>query len=88
MLLSATLTATLLLGVQAAPVATQVAPSGVESTEDDSERVCKRVAVIGSRMKKRVCATRGEWRALAEESRYKAANLQRRGQVPGESPGT
>lgn len=88
MLLSTTLAASLLLSAQTAPVAVEPAPSGATAAEDDNERVCKRVAVIGSRMKKRVCATRGEWRALAEESRYKAANLQRRGQVPGESPGT
>ena len=88
MLLSATLTASLFFSVQAAPVVTNVTPVEPQEAKDSNERICKRTAVIGSRMKKRVCATRAEWDALAEESRYKAANLQRRGQVPGESPGT
>lgn len=51
--------------------------------EYDNERICRRVQVVGSRLKKRACATRKQWAAMAEESRNLTGDLQRRGQAPG-----
>lgn len=58
-----------------------------EETKDENKRVCRRVAVIGSRMKKKVCASRKEWDEMAESSRKSTENIQRRGQVPGSGIG-
>ena len=88
MLLTTTLTATLFFSLQATPVETQVAPAETQaSAEDDNKRECRRVALIGTRMKKKVCATRKEWREMAEQSRETTGDLQRRGQVPGSGIG-
>lgn len=55
----------------------------VTAENDDNKRECRRVAQIGTRMKKRVCASRKEWREMARQSRETTEGLQRRGQVPG-----
>lgn len=58
-----------------------------EAAEDDNKRECRRVALIGTRMKKKVCATRKEWREMARQSRNTTEDIQRRGQVPGSGIG-
>lgn len=55
----------------------------VTAEDDDNKRECRRVPVIGTRMKKRVCASRKEWRDMAERSRATTGNLQRSGASPG-----
>lgn len=47
--------------------------------ERDDEIICRREAVIGSKFKKRICATRKEWQTLAERSRDTTQELQNRG---------
>lgn len=49
-----------------------------EEIADDDKIVCKREAVVGSRFKKRICATKKEWRTLRERSSQETANMQRR----------
>ncbi len=58
-----------------------------EELKDENKRVCRRVPVIGSRMKKKVCASRKEWEEQAEASRKSTENMQRRGQSPGSGIG-
>ncbi|MBL8774177.1 MAG: hypothetical protein JNK30_22505 [Phenylobacterium sp.] len=46
----------------AAPAATAAAPpTKSDKAKDPSAQVCKREAVLGSRMKQRVCMTQAEW---------------------------
>jgi len=54
-----------------------------EEVDKDNEMECRRVSQIGTRFKKRVCATRKQWRDLAERSRTDTENIQRGGQNPG-----
>ncbi len=37
--------------------------------EDRNKEVCKRIAEMGSRLKKRICRPQWEWDALEEEAR-------------------
>jgi hypothetical protein len=87
MLITATLTASLFFSIQAAPVETTATPAETEAANDDNKRVCRRVALIGTRMKKKVCATRKEWRDMAEQSRKTTGDIQRNGQSPGSGIG-
>jgi len=98
MIIQTALASALLLTLQAAPAesgeVTRAAAQSDEKTEEqaesldeDDKMVCRRVSRIGTRFKKRVCATQGEWDALAERSRTDTEDLQRRGFVPGQAPG-
>ncbi|MEM9310158.1 MAG: hypothetical protein AAGA34_01815 [Pseudomonadota bacterium] len=46
---------------------------------DPDEIICRREAVIGSKFKKKICATRAEWQTLADRSRDTTQQFQRRG---------
>ncbi|MEP0391030.1 MAG: hypothetical protein ABJ205_11690 [Erythrobacter sp.] len=54
-----------------------------EELKDEDERVCRRVSVLGTRMKKKVCASRKEWDEMAESSRQSTGNNRRRSQSSG-----
>lgn len=60
-----------------------------EQIEDDKKIVCRRVAIVGSRFKKRVCASKEEWRTRRDSSVQETATLQRRarGFEPSGEPG-
>ncbi|MEO1731259.1 MAG: hypothetical protein AAFR64_11035 [Pseudomonadota bacterium] len=45
----------------------------------DDEIICRRESVIGSKFKKRICATRKEWETLAQRSRDTTQEFQNRG---------
>ncbi len=45
----------------------------------DSDVVCKRKIVTGSRFSKRVCLTRGEWKSMEELGQKTADDFQKRG---------
>lgn len=87
MFITATLTASLFFSVQSSQVETTATPPETEQANDDNKRECRRVALIGTRMKKKVCATRKEWREQAERSRATTDDIQRRGQAPGSGIG-
>lgn len=61
------------------------APTDTASAEDSSRLVCKREAVVGSKFKKKICATQDVWDARAEADRKTAGDIQRGGQAPGTS---
>lgn len=58
--------------------------SSARSGQDGEERVCKRVAVTGRRIKERVCYKRKTWDRMSEESRD---NLDRYQQSRGVNSG-
>ncbi|MEE4200807.1 hypothetical protein [Erythrobacter sp.] len=91
MIIRTALASALILSVPvAAPALAQNSSEQADSEEaldDDDKMVCRREAVIGSRFKKRVCATKKEWRELAERGRSDTEDIQRRGFVPGVEPG-
>ncbi|MEM1196586.1 MAG: hypothetical protein AAGH57_10820 [Pseudomonadota bacterium] len=88
-----TLLLPLLLATQAQPTeTTQATDEAVETLEAaevppveeaqkdrDDEIICRREAVVGSKFKKKICATRAEWQTLAERSRDTTQQFQRRG---------
>lgn len=52
--------------------ACQTAPStnaGAIASADDSDKICKRMPVMGSNFPKTVCSTAEEWAAFDEETR-------------------
>ncbi|MFL0355583.1 hypothetical protein ACI5KX_03805 [Erythrobacter sp. GH1-10] len=51
-----------------------------KEVDDDDKIICRRTAVIGSKFKKRICATKEEWETLANQSRDATMRAQRRGQ--------
>lgn len=83
----------LLLATQAQPTETTKAadepPESVEAAEvppveevkkdRGDEIVCRRETVVGSKFKKKICATRAEWQSLAERGRDTTLEFQRRG---------
>lgn len=86
--------ASLLLAVQTQPAAQAEAqpetePATVETpapaveeepeVDPDDEMICRKTSVIGSRFKKRICATREEWATLRKRSKENAGEMQRRG---------
>ena len=53
------------------------------TTETDSERlICKRQAVVGTKFKRKVCATAAQWEVAAEQGRRTTADIQR-SKAPG-----
>lgn len=58
---------TISLALAATAVAATAAPSDV--TRDPNEVVCKRDKRVNSRVPTRVCHTRSEWDAIAEENK-------------------
>ncbi len=82
--LAATL-ASLLLAMQAQPAervavsASQDEPAEKAKDKDDKDKViCKRTAVIGSKFKKKICATQEEWETLRAQSAEETRSMQRR----------
>ena len=76
------LLASLMLATSMQPADTPKEQAETEATEkeeadDDSKMICKRTAVIGSKFKKRICATKYEWEKLRERSRDTTAEFQR-----------
>ncbi len=63
---------------QPAPV-TQAAAAVEPEVDEDDKIICRKTAVIGSRFKKRVCATKHEWETLRKRSRDNADEMQRKG---------
>lgn len=55
------------------------------SADDETRTICKREAVVGSKFKKKICATQDVWDARAAADRATAGNIQRGGQAPGTS---
>ena len=72
-MISLVFAAALMAGAPAAadPPASAAAPSGKaeKATPGPNEMVCKREAVLGSRMKERICMTQGEWDARRLQDR-------------------
>jgi len=64
----------------AEPVAQTVAAAAdPEEAGEDEKMICRRTAVIGSKFKKRICATKKEWETLREQNVENAREMQRRG---------
>lgn len=91
---AATISVALALPVQAVPASAQEEkqPEQVEAkpvlinvvVDDPNREICKRTALAGSSIKKRVCATKAEWEALARHSRNTTRELkQTRGSFKG-----
>jgi hypothetical protein len=55
------------------------ANKSTSKTFSDSDMVCKRKILTGSRFAKRVCMTRAEWRAIQELGQKTAGDFQSRG---------
>jgi hypothetical protein len=53
----------------AAPAASAPAKSATPAKADKNELVCKREAVLGSRMKQRTCRTQADWDLMKQEAR-------------------
>ena len=60
---------------EAEPV--RVAPAQVAQVADKDRMVCKTEALAGSRVPKRVCATKGEWEARRAEDKEHLDAMQR-----------
>lgn len=62
-------------------VVTDVAASAetAERTEDKDKLICRRTAIVGSKFKKRICATAEEWETLSQRGRDTTGELQKRG---------
>ena len=52
--------------------------AAAEEEAYENEVVCKRTAIVGSKFKKKICATRKQWALERERSRQETSNLQRR----------
>ena len=81
--LTATL-ATVLLAMQGQP-AEKLAVSvyqdepeeKAEAKDDDDKLICRREATVGSKFKKKICATKAEWETLRKESAEETRKMQR-----------
>lgn len=88
------LLAILALGLQAGPETAAEKPADAAATaasdsesaaakeakvEDDNKVICRREAVVGSRFKKKVCATKAQWEEMYARNRETAQDMQRRG---------
>lgn len=51
---------------------------------DLDRRVCRRVQVIGSRVKERICRTQRDWDQITEESKETVDRARERGKVAGQ----
>ncbi|WDI33203.1 hypothetical protein PUV54_08335 [Hyphococcus flavus] len=62
----------------------QVAANEADAQQevDDSRVICKRTQVTGSRFRKNICRTWGEWKAIEDSSRSATEEAQRRSQMP------
>ena len=49
------------------------------NAENTGDLICKRQAVIGTKFKKKMCATQEQWDELAERSRTATGDIQRNG---------
>lgn len=64
--------------------ATTVTTAKVSETETDgSRRICKSTTVVGSKFRKKVCATADEWAARQQEDQKTTEDIQRSGANPG-----
>lgn len=73
-----TLTAALALHASSTPAAAEPAPAEPMKTSATAERqICKTEALIGSRVPKRVCATKREWEARRREDKEALDSMQR-----------
>ncbi len=75
-----TLTAALALHASSTPAAAAAEPAPAEpiKTSATAERqICKTEALIGSRVPKRVCATKREWEARRREDKEALDSMQR-----------
>lgn len=64
-------------GEQAAQPAGQAAAPAKAAKPDKSDLVCKKEAVVGSRMKTRMCLSQAEWDARAVQAKEDLDNAQR-----------
>jgi len=69
--------------VPATKAAEVPATKTTEAAASKDDRICKRVAVVGSNFKKKVCGTAEAWKKREEEGRRTAGDLQRNGGSPG-----
>lgn len=51
----------------------------VEDDESEDRLICRRTAIIGSKFKKRICATADEWETLSRQGQDTTKEFQRRG---------
>ena len=58
-------------------VADQLTSTKTTTKSADGEIICKRISVIGSNFKLKVCATADEWQATSDASRENVSNIQR-----------
>ena len=64
---------------QAAEAATtEDADAAAKEEAYQSEVICKRQTIVGSKFKKKICATRKQWALERERSRERTSTLQRR----------
>ncbi len=68
--------------LEKATVAESAKQASAES--DSGNLICKRQTIVGSKFKRKVCATAEQWKASAEASRRTASGIQR-GKGPGVS---
>jgi uncharacterized lipoprotein YmbA len=58
-------------------VADELSATNNVSKSADGKLVCKRQAVVGSKFKRKICATAAQWAASEAESRRATGNIQR-----------
>ena len=64
--------------VGAAPAAPEAAVAPAPAAKADKERqICKTEALAGSRVPKKVCATKAEWEARRQDDREQLDKMQR-----------
>jgi hypothetical protein len=67
--------------------ATETGADQASVQTDPNELVCKRIAETGSRVKKvKVCKTRAEWDAIAEDAKSTAKDINRKGSAGAPDP--
>ncbi len=62
----------------ATPTAAETTADASAEPDPDEKMICRRTAVIGSKFKKKICATRKQWRELSDRGSDTTREMQRR----------
>ncbi len=76
------LAATLMMAASSPSAPADAAPAAPVAKSDKDRMVCKTEALAGSRVPKKVCATKGEWDARRQADRDQLEKAQRAASAP------
>ncbi len=62
----------------ATPAATEATADAASEPDPDDKMICRRTAVIGSKFKKKICATKKQWQELSDRGSDTTREMQRR----------